>query len=155
MAENDREIFRGFLTRGTPGPHYYVILLGLKTYDLPALLRNVQRGFSFHVLERLHRNVELEIDAITELVQISPRTLTRRRKEGRFLPDESDRLVRASRLFAKALELFEGETDAARDWLSSPQTALGGAVPLDVARTELGLREVETVLDRLEQGVYS
>jgi uncharacterized protein (DUF2384 family) len=32
---------------------------------------------------------------------------------------------------------------------------LGGAVPLDVARTELGLREVETILDRLEQGVYS
>jgi putative toxin-antitoxin system antitoxin component (TIGR02293 family) len=155
MAEDDREVFRGFLSRGAPGPHYYVILLGLKTYELPALLRRVQRGFSFHVLERLHRNVELEIDAITELVQISPRTLTRRKKEGRFLPDESDRLVRASRLFAKALELFEGNTDAARDWLSAPQTALGGAVPLDFARTELGLREVETVLDRLEQGVYS
>jgi putative toxin-antitoxin system antitoxin component (TIGR02293 family) len=152
---HDLEIFRGFISRGPPGPHYYVILLGLHTYDLPDLLRSVQRGFAFGVLERLHRNVALDIDELTDLLQISQRTLTRRRKEGRFLPDESDRLVRASRLLAKAIELFEGDAEAARAWLSSPQTALGGAVPLDVARTELGVREVETVLDRLEQGVYS
>jgi putative toxin-antitoxin system antitoxin component (TIGR02293 family) len=152
---HDLEVFRGFISRGAPGPHYYVILLGLHTYDLPDLLRSVQRGFAFGVLERLHRNVALDIDELTDLLQISQRTLTRRRKEGRFLPDESDRLVRASRLLAKAIELFEGDAEAARAWLSSPQTALGGAVPLDVARTELGVREVETVLDRLEQGVYS
>jgi putative toxin-antitoxin system antitoxin component (TIGR02293 family) len=152
---HDLQVLRGFLSRGAPGPHYYVILLGLHTYDLPDLLRSVQRGFSLSVLERLHRNVALDIDELTDLVQISPRTLTRRRKEGRFLPEESDRLVRASRLLAKAIELFEGDAEAARAWLSSPQTALGGAVPLDVARTELGVREVETVLDRLEQGVYS
>jgi putative toxin-antitoxin system antitoxin component (TIGR02293 family) len=154
MAQ-DLEVFRGFLSRGAPGPHYYVVLLGLHTYDLPGLLRSVRRGFSYGVLERLQRNVALDIESITELVQISPRTLIRRRKEGRFLPEESDRLLRASRLLAKALELFEGDAAAARDWLSSPQTSLGGAVPLDVARTEVGLREVETILDRLEQGVYS
>src|ERR1700736_1340354 len=149
---HDLEVFRGFISRGAPGPHYYVILLGLHTYDLPDLLRSVQRGFAFGVLERLHRNVALDIDELTDLLQIAQRPLTRRRKEGRFLPDESDRLVRASRLLAKAIELFEGDAEAARAWLSSPQTALGGAVPLDVARTELGVREVETVLDRLEQG---
>ncbi len=154
MAQ-DLEILRGFLSRGAPGPHYYVILLGLRTYDLPGLLRSVQRGLSFSVIERLHRNVALDIDEITELVQISHRTLIRRRKEGRFLPDESDRLIRASRLFAKTIELFEGDADAARAWLSNAQTALGGAVPLNVARTEVGVREVENVLDRLEQGVYS
>jgi len=154
MAQ-DLEILRGFLSRGAPGPHYYVILLGLRTYDLPGLLRSVQRGLSFSVIERLHRNVALDIDEITELVQISHRTLIRRRKEGRFLPDESDRLIRASRLFAKTIELFEGDADASRAWLSNAQTALGGAVPLNVARTEVGVREVENVLDRLEQGVYS
>jgi putative toxin-antitoxin system antitoxin component (TIGR02293 family) len=154
MAQ-DLEILRAFLSRGAPGPHYYVVLLGLRTYDLPDLLRSVQRGFAFGVLERLHRNVAIDIDALSDLVQISQRTLTRRRKEGRFLPEESDRLVRASRFLAKAIELFQGDTESARAWLSSPQIALGGAVPLNIAKTELGAREVENVLDRLGYGVYA
>jgi len=154
MAQ-DLEILRGFLSRGAPGPHYYVVLLGLHTYDLPDLLRSVRRGFAFSVLERLHRNVAIDIDELTDLVQISQRTLTRRRKEGRFLPEESDRLVRASRLLAKAIELFQGDIESARAWLSSPQMALGGAVPLNIAKTELGAREVENLLGRLEYGVYS
>jgi putative toxin-antitoxin system antitoxin component (TIGR02293 family) len=154
MAQ-DLEILRGFLSGKAPGPHYYVVLLGLHTYDLPELLLSVQRGFAFGVLERLHRNVAIDMEDLTDLVQISQRTLTRRRKEGRFLPEESDRLVRASRLLAKAIELFEGDAESARAWLSSPQLALGGAVPLEVAKTELGAREVENVLGRLEQGVFS
>lgn len=154
-APRDLEIFREFLTGGAPGPHYYVVLLGLRTFELPELLRSVARGFSFGVLERLQRNVALDVDDIIGLVQISRRTLTRRREEGRFLPEESDRFVRASRLLGKALELFEANGDAARAWLTAPQTALGGAIPLEVAKTELGAREVETLIDRLEHGIYS
>ena len=33
--------------------------------------------------------------------------------------------------------------------------ALGGATPLDFAKTEPGAREVENVLGRLEHGVFS
>jgi putative toxin-antitoxin system antitoxin component (TIGR02293 family) len=68
---------------------------------------------------------------------------------------ESDRLVRASRIFGRALSLFEGDRDAATHWLSEPQKALGGEVPLSVARTELGALEVERLIARLEHGVFS
>jgi len=43
----------------------------------------------------------------------------------------------------------------ARRWLSSPQRGLGGAVPLDYAETEIGAREVEDLLGRIEYGVYA
>jgi uncharacterized protein (DUF2384 family) len=39
--------------------------------------------------------------------------------------------------------------------LRSPQIGLGGAVPLAYAETELGAREVEDLLGRIEYGVYS
>ena len=39
--------------------------------------------------------------------------------------------------------------------VNSPQVGLGGAVPLDYAETELGAREVEDLLSRIEYGVYS
>jgi putative toxin-antitoxin system antitoxin component (TIGR02293 family) len=70
-------------------------------------------------------------------------------------PDESDRLLRVSRVFARAIELFEGDDRAARHWLSTPQRALGGAVPLTLAKTKVGAREVERLVGRLEHGVFS
>ena len=42
-----------------------------------------------------------------------------------------------------------------RRWLASPQVGLGGAIPLEFAETEVGAREVENLLGRIEYGVYS
>jgi putative toxin-antitoxin system antitoxin component (TIGR02293 family) len=151
----DLERFRQFLRTGAPGPHYYVILLGLETFDLPELLRTIERGFSYRTFERFLRNISLPFDQVTEFVDISRRTLTRRKQEGRLLPEESDRLLRASRLFGKALELFEGDRESATEWLTRRQLALGGAVPLDLAKTEVGAREIENLINRLEHGVFS
>lgn len=150
----DLERFRQFLRRGAPGPHAYVILLGLDTFDPLDLLRAVKRGFSYRTFERFRRNTAWPIERMTHLVDIPRRTLTRRKREGRFLPDESDRLLRASRLFGRTLELFEGDRDAATEWLMTAQAALGGATPLDLARTEVGAREVERLVSRLDHGVF-
>ena len=146
--------FHRFLHEGPPGPHAYAVLLGLDVFDTPELLRSIRKGFPYRTLERFQRNTSLALDRITELVDIPRRTLTRRKSEGRFMPDESDRLLSASRLFGRALALFEGDRGAAAEWLTSPQRALGGGVPIELARTDLGAREVETVLGRLEQGVF-
>jgi putative toxin-antitoxin system antitoxin component (TIGR02293 family) len=155
--EPSRDIvqFRKYLRSGKPGPHAYVALLGLRTFDSGELLRTVEKGLSFRALERFQQNLSLSMAQIIQLVQIPLRTLARRRKEGRLQSDESDRLLRASRLFGQALELFEGDTTAARTWLSSPQPALGGNIPLEIAKTDIGAREVESLIGRLEHGVFS
>ncbi len=67
----------------------------------------------------------------------------------------SDHRLRASRVFAKALELFEGDRDAASEWMQTPLPALGGERPIDIARTELGAWQVENLVGRIEHGVYS
>jgi putative toxin-antitoxin system antitoxin component (TIGR02293 family) len=133
----------------------YLELLGLRSMHLRELLRLIARGLPFDSIERLQKSVGFDIDILTALVQIPRRTLTRRRREGRFSPEESDRLVAAARLLSKALDLFEGNAEAARGWLLTPQVALAGAIPLDIAKTETGAREVEILIDRLEQGIFS
>lgn len=153
-STKDLDRFRQQLRHGAPGPHAYVILLGLETFDAPALLRSVEKGIAYKTFERFRRNTSLPADRLLELIHVPRRTLTRRKSEGRFLPDESDRLLRAARLFGKALQLFEGDRDAAVEWLSTAQPALGGGVPLDLARTELGAQEVERHIGRLEHGVF-
>ena len=151
----DLDRFRLYLRRGAPGPHAYVILLGLETFDAPALLRAVKKGLSYHAFERFRRNTSLSFEHAITLIDMRRRTMTRRKREGRFLPDESDRLLRASRLFARTLELFEGDRDTATEWLRTAQPALAGAAPLDLAKTEVGALEVERLVGRLEHGVFS
>jgi putative toxin-antitoxin system antitoxin component (TIGR02293 family) len=147
--------FRRFLEVGRAGPNAHVVLLGLETFESPQLLRSVERGLPYRTFERLVDNTTIPSDDALVLVSIPQRTLTRRKREGRFHQDESDRLVRVSRIFGRALSLFEGDRDAARRWLSEPQKGLGGEVPLALARTEVGALEVERLIGRLEHGVFT
>jgi putative toxin-antitoxin system antitoxin component (TIGR02293 family) len=62
-------------------------------------------------------------------------------------------LIRGARIFAMTLELFEGDMEATRRWLTAPQIALGGETPIEYASTDLGAREVEALIGRLEHGV--
>jgi len=150
----DMEAYAKLVRNGAPGTYAYVMLLGLDRFELPALLREIGKGLPFRAFERLARNMVLTNDRLMRQVDIARRTFLRRRSEGRFSSDESDRLLRAARVFGAALSLFEGDRDAALTWLEEPQLAFGGAIPLDVARTEIGAREVEDLAYRLEQGVF-
>jgi len=154
-ATPDLEAYSELLRTGALEPYAYATLLGLEQLDLSKLLREVGRGLPFRAYERLARNMALTNDRLLRLVDIARRTLIRRRSEGRFSPDESDRLLRAARIFGAALSLFEGDRDAALAWLEEPQLAFGGAIPLEIARTEVGAREVEDLAYRLEHGVFS
>jgi putative toxin-antitoxin system antitoxin component (TIGR02293 family) len=135
--------------------HPAVVLLGLRLSDPVEIVKRVAEGLSFHALERFQRATRIPTDDLAEVVAIKPRTLHRRKKEGRLDPEESDRLLRVSRLFARVLDLFEGDADGARRWFYTPARALGGERPIDFARTDLGTREVEALIDRLEQGVLT
>ena len=129
--------------------------IGLKDVTTLKVIETIKAGLPYKSIETFHEYTELPVQTIAEAVQIPPRTLVRRKSTGKFQPDESERLLRMSTVFEKAVELFEGERDAAMRWLTTPQPALDNATPFDFARTELGAREVEDLIGRLEHGVYT
>lgn len=88
------------------------------------------------------------------MLGISKATLHRRKLAGRLGAAESDRVVRFARLLGRAATVMES-LENGRRWLMSPQVGLGGSVPLEYAETEVGAREVEDLLGRIEYGVYS
>jgi putative toxin-antitoxin system antitoxin component (TIGR02293 family) len=145
--------FRSFLKTGAPGPHAYTVLLGLEYFDLPNVLKAVEKGFTFSTFERLMRNMAVPSDRLAEIVGIPRRTLARRKIETRFTAEESERLLRGARVFAMTLRLFDGDRDAAVEWLLTLQIALGEA-PADLLHTEVGARDVERVIGALEHGVF-
>jgi putative toxin-antitoxin system antitoxin component (TIGR02293 family) len=139
----------------TASEYAFVALVGLRAEDPIGIFRAVQKGLAFAALETFQRRSGLSTADLADAVVITPRTLARRKEQGRLEPEESDRLLRVARVFAKALDLFDGDGDQARTWLSLPQRALGGVPPLVLARTDLGARGVEALADRLEHGVLT
>ncbi|MEO8130468.1 MAG: antitoxin Xre-like helix-turn-helix domain-containing protein [Bryobacteraceae bacterium] len=129
--------------------------LGLKAGSTNELIAALERGLPFQSLERLAEASGMGQAAIVHAMGIPERTVARRKTAGRFSPDESERLLRISFIFEQALELFEGDAKGAVRWLTTPKRALEGHVPLDYSRTELGAREVENLVGRLEHGVFS
>ena len=118
------------------------------------LIRKIQKGLRFSELETLQNSIELPFEQLAAKLAISRSTLQRRKAAGRLSPDESDKVMRLSRLLEHATKVF-GDVEKARAWLKHPQYGLGGAVPLDYAETEIGAREVDNLLGRIDYGVYS
>ena len=138
---------------GRPAGHSYASLLGIQAFDTASLLERVREGLAYSSWERFLETTGLAKERASHFVQITLRTLARRKEAGRLHPDESDRLVRAARIFSQAVGLFGGDQQGARQWLTVPQQALGGSTPWDYASTEIGAREVESLIGRLEHGI--
>lgn len=137
------------------GAYAFASLVGIRSQDPLEILKRVEKGLAFTALERFQTNTGLSTGELADAGVIALRTLHRRKEQGRLAPEESDRLMRLSRVFGKALALFEGDMDAARQWLAAPQAALGRQRPMSLTRTDVGAREVEALVDRLEHGVLS
>jgi len=48
-----------------------------------------------------------------------------------------------------------GAEDKAARWMVAPNRALGGERPFDLLDTDLGVRAVEEILQRIQYGMYS
>ncbi len=99
--------------------------------------------------------LDLTNEELASVLGVSPRTVARLDPVKSHLdPVSGDRLVRSARLYAIATEVLE-DAAAAAQWLKSPQRALGGAIPLELAQTDVGSRAVEALLGRMEHGVFT
>jgi len=136
-------------------PINYADLIGIKASDRIELSKKIKIGFPYKSFISLTKFMNVSNQQLAELVQISDRTLVRRRKVGVLNSEESERLLRFARIFTLAIELFECDNSATQNWLSSTNRALGGETPLEASKTEEGSREVENLIARLEHGVFS
>ena len=121
---------------------------------VPNLIRSIKAGLPVRELDTLRDNLDLPMETLVPMIGISKATLHRRKATGRLDMAESDRVVRFARLLERAAEVMES-IEEGRRWLTSTQVGLGGAIPLEYAQTEVGAREVENLLGRIEYGVYS
>ncbi|MPZ19105.1 MAG: DUF2384 domain-containing protein [Luteitalea sp.] len=114
----------------------------------------IREGFPQSVVREVMAATGLTLRELAASLDLSARSLQRRRHEGRLAQYESDRLYRLARIVALA-KLYLGTADVAMRWLRRPNRALGGLVPLAMIDMELGARAVENVLGRIAYGGVS
>jgi putative toxin-antitoxin system antitoxin component (TIGR02293 family) len=128
-------------------------VLGRALTDDRDLRDAIREGFPHAVVGELMQSSGLTLKELAGALDLSPRSLQRRRR-GRLARFESDRLYRMARLLALARETM-GDGDRASRWLKRSNRALGGVAPIAAIDTEVGARQVENLLGRIALGGIS
>ena len=119
-----------------------------------AMIRAIKAGLPFFSFDQLQERLGVTAAELADCLRIPGRTLARRKTDGKLSTDESERVMRFTRLLRRATEVL-GTEERATQWMRSPKRAFNGDTPLRYADTEIGAREVEDLLIRLEHGVFS
>lgn len=115
----------------------------------------IRNGLPFSFLEHLSRETGIELRVLGDAVGMSRSTLERRAKAGRLTCAESDRLYSIATIFDAAIELFEWDVLAVRNWMTSPVRGLDGKAPMEMLSTRVESRAVLDLISRLEHGVIA
>lgn len=98
---------------------------------------------------------DLSQDRLFELLRLPKSTMKARiSNDGVLSATEQDRMYRAERVLARAVEVLEDD-DAARSWVNRANRSLGGEMPLSLLDTEVGYELVLNTLGQIEYGVVS
>ena len=128
--------------------------LKYKKKSVAVQIRAIEEGLPFADFESVRCALDLPQSKLAELVGMGRSTLARRKKTGRLSKIESERIDRIARIIHRAKEVFE-DSDIAKRWLNEPLNYFQGKSPLQYTVTEIGGREVESLLGRMEHGVFS
>jgi len=123
------------------------LVAGVKAID------DIEQGVPYELVQSFLDATGMSSHEAAEVLRMPLRTFSRRKKEGKLSPAESDRLSRLCRIYDQALDFFGGNKEETMAWLSGPKRALGNRTPFSLIKTDLGTREVEALLGRLTYGV--
>lgn len=115
------------------------------------IIEQVRHGLPISAISNLSHALSMSKENICNVLGLSARTMSRRQV---FKKEEADKLFRVARVLALAINVLE-DSEHAIEWLNTPKLALDHQTPLSLLDTEIGAREVEKLLKRIEYGVYT
>ena len=111
-----------------------------------------EKGMAYTTFTRLAKRLGVSEERLRTVLGFSAATLHRRKVAGRFTLDESNRLYWLESLLDLADQVLE-DSEETKVFMTTGNLALGGAIPLDYARTAPGLEAVRRLLLQLDYSV--
>jgi putative toxin-antitoxin system antitoxin component (TIGR02293 family) len=114
-----------------------------------AVASGLPRSALRHIAESIAGDDRAKV--VTLEWEVVPKT-TLERRETQLSPQESERTERIARLFVHARRAL-GTAAEAREFMVTPHPELDRRSPIEAARTDLGTRRAEQILNALEYGL--
>jgi putative toxin-antitoxin system antitoxin component (TIGR02293 family) len=114
----------------------------------------IRKGLPYKALLQFRQEAGITAREMAVIFDTPQRTLQRRKGTG-LSKEESNALYRAARVFAQAVDFFEGDEEAARGWMREKVPALGGRCPIDMLDTDADAQLVIETLARLSEGIIT
>jgi putative toxin-antitoxin system antitoxin component (TIGR02293 family) len=128
-------------------------VVGTRAGSEQNVVRLVESGLPLSVLDRLFDRGLSKQEVFN--VVIPARTLKHRKSKRQPLSkEESERVVRAARILARANSVL-GDDTSALAWLRSPKKRFEGRAPIEMLATEPGGRLVEEMLIQIDEGMFA
>jgi putative toxin-antitoxin system antitoxin component (TIGR02293 family) len=125
---------------------------GFAEEDRPFVHDDIIRGIEAQRVKSLMDRGVLSAEHVYRL--IPARTFNRRlANRERLKASEADAIARLLRVMEVAEKTF-GDAEFARKYLVLPNPAMKGRIPIEMAETDAGAREVEAALSRFAHGDY-
>jgi putative toxin-antitoxin system antitoxin component (TIGR02293 family) len=114
----------------------------------------VRKGVPKLAIDYLAKVLGIPMTKMAILLNLSYKTLTRKNTIDLLDTPVSSHAYEIADTIAKGLSVFEDE-DRLNRWLNKGNRALNGAKPFDLLDTSTGIKLVNQMLGRIEEGVYS
>jgi|GEM_PF-1098233 putative toxin-antitoxin system antitoxin component (TIGR02293 family) len=125
--------------------------------DIPpiAQVEIIRKGLDASVIGTLSEAVGLPAYKFAQTLNISPRTLVRRKNGSKPLdPSQSEKMLRVRRVLQEAINVVgRRDQQKAVAWLNREEVALGGVTPLSLLDTSAGEQAVMNVLGAIREGI--
>ena len=116
------------------------------------VVRTIRRGIPARSFAEVASKVRLSKQDLARKLGLAQRTITRKQGAGaRLTSEETEKIMRVVRVQHLARKLFTDD-DAVAEWLRTPAPALNGTAPIDLLDTDLGAREVESLILGIAHG---
>lgn len=114
----------------------------------------INMGITKQSVVNLAEVMEIPMKDIANLLNISYKTLGRKRKTDVLGSLTSSLLIEMVSTIANGLGVFE-DTKRLNSWLQRENSSLHGMRPIELFRTPTGIRMVNGILNKIEEGIYT
>ena len=111
-------------------------------------------GIKKHSVTRLAELMNIPMKDMAVLLNISYKTLGRKKETDTLDSVSSSISIEIAETISKGLSLFE-DSDKLSRWLQKENRALEGEKPIDFLSTPTGIKMINRLLGRIEEGIYT
>jgi len=114
----------------------------------------IMHGFPKLSIDFLAKALQIPMTKMAILLNLSYKTLTRKKKMDKMDIPVSSHAFEIAETLSKGLALFENK-EKLNNWLNKENRALNGARPFNLLNNPTGIKMVNQILGRIEEGIYS